>query len=48
MNGAGAGGRLVTRRVGQGMARRLVSGRSQLGSRDQRRWDLRSAFGMNG
>lgn len=40
MNGAGAGGRLVAnRRGGSG---------SQLGNRDQRRYDLRKAFAVRG
>lgn len=39
MNGAGAGGRLVARRGG-------TAGTSQLGSRDQRRYDLRLAYGV--
>lgn len=38
MNGAGAGGRLVANRRG--------TGGSQLGSRDQRRYDLRLAYGV--
>lgn len=40
MNGAGAGGRLVARRTAAG----VIEGRSQLGSREQRRADLRAAF----
>lgn len=40
MNGAGAGGRLVARRGG--------AGTTQLGNRDQRRYDLRVAFGVRG
>lgn len=40
MNGAGVGGRLVARRTPSG----VVAGRSQLGSREQRRQDLRMAF----
>lgn len=38
MNGAGAGGRLVSNRRGTASA-------TQLGNRDQRRYDLRVAFG---
>lgn len=46
MNGAGAGGRLVARR---NKATGLVTaGRTQLGSREQRRADLRAAFGAGG
>lgn len=41
MNGAGAGGRLVARRGGE-------AGTTQLGNRDQRRYDLRVAFGVRG
>lgn len=41
MNGAGAGGRLVARRGG-------TAGTSQLGNREQRRADLRSAFYVKG
>ena len=37
MNGAGAGDRLVARRGGE-------AGTTQLGNRDQRRYDLRVAF----
>lgn len=48
MNGAGAGGRLVTRRVTTPRGVRAQVGRSQLGNREQRRYDLRAAFGMNG
>lgn len=40
MNGAGAGGRLVARRTANG----VIAGRSQAGSREQRRADLRAAF----
>lgn len=40
MNGAGSGGRLVARRTPAG----VQAGRSQLGSREQRRADLRAAF----
>lgn len=43
MNGAGAGGRLVARRRNG----RTVAGQSQLGSRNQRYRDLRSAFGLS-
>lgn len=41
MNGAGAGDRLVARRGGE-------AGTTQLGNRDQRRYDLRVAFGVRG
>ena len=41
MNGAGAGGRLVARRGGE-------AGTSQLGNREQRRYDLRVSFGVRG
>lgn len=44
MNGAGAGGRLVARRTSAG----VVAGRSQLGSREMRRQDLRNAFRVAG
>lgn len=44
MNGAGYGGRLVARRV-NGYAQ---AGVTQLGSREQRRADLRAAFGAGG
>ena len=44
MNGAGAGGRLVARRTAEG----VIKGRSQLGSREQRRQDLRMAFRVAG
>ena len=44
MNGAGLGGRLVGRRRDGG----IVAGSSQLGNREQRRADLRSAFGAGG
>jgi len=48
MNGAGVGGRLVAKRVkvnGTNVAR---AGRSGLGNREQRREDLRAAFGVKG
>lgn len=41
MNGAGAGGRLVARRDSNG---NVMAGRSQLGSRSQRAYDIRAAF----
>lgn len=41
MNGAGAGGRLVANRRGTASA-------TQLGNRDQRRYDLRVAYGVRG
>lgn len=44
MNGAGTGGRLVARRTAAG----VIEGRSQLGSREQRRQDLRMAFRVAG
>lgn len=48
MNGAGAGGRLVTRRAKTaGGATRTVAGRTQLGSRNQRYRDLRTSFGLS-
>ena len=40
MNGAGAGGRLVTKRTPNG----VVKGQSQLGNRSQRAYDLRATF----
>lgn len=46
MNGAGAGGRLVAKRV-KGTKNTVLAkdyGRSQLGNREQRRADLRTAF----
>lgn len=46
MNGAGAGGRLVTRR--NRTTGRAQAGRSQLGSRRQRYSDLRVALGLSG
>ena len=46
MNGAGAGGRFVAKR---NRATGLVTaGGTQLGSREQRRADLRAAFGAGG
>ena len=49
MNGAGAGGRLVARRVKdtQGRTVGAIAGQTQLGNRDQRRNDLRVAFGLS-
>lgn len=48
MNGAGAGGRLVTRRVKtEGGGIRTKAGKSQLGSRNQRYRDLRASFGLS-
>ncbi len=41
MNGAGAGGRLVAKRTKTG----VKAGKSQLGSREQKRNDLRVALG---
>lgn len=41
MNGAGAGGRLVANR-------RATASATQLGNRDQRRYDLRVAYGVRG
>lgn len=46
MNGAGRGGRLVARR--DSTTGRVLAGRTQLGNREQRRNDLRAAFGANG
>ncbi|MBD5357368.1 MAG: hypothetical protein HDR88_10250 [Bacteroides sp.] len=49
MNGAGAGGRLVARREsGTNNVPTSNYGRSQLGSREQRRQDLRMAFRVAG
>ena len=42
MNGAGAGGRLVANR------NRNSRSATQLGNREQRRADLRAAFGVKG
>ena len=48
MNGAGIGGRLVTRRVkAEGGGTKTVAGKSQLGSRNQRYRDLRVSFGLS-
>lgn len=48
MNGAGAGGRLVTKRAKTaGGVTKTVVGKTQLGSRNQRYRDLRSAFGLS-
>ena len=48
MNGAGAGGRLVTRRVKtEGGGTKTVAGKSQLGSRNQRYRDIRVSFGLS-
>lgn len=44
MNGAGSGGRLVARRDKK--TGKVAGGKSQLGNRDQRRRDLRAAFGL--
>ena len=46
MNGAGEGGRLVSRRDKR-TGRAESTGRSQLGNREQRRRDLRAAFGVD-
>lgn len=46
MNGAGAGGRLVTRR--NRATGRAEAGSSMLGSRRQRYSDVRSSLGMSG
>ncbi len=45
MNGAGAGGRLVTKRDGK--TGRTEAGRSQLGNRNQRYRDIRASFGLS-
>lgn len=50
MNGAGAGGRFVGRRVRgtqNTMRREDIGRRSQLGNREQKRYDLRVAFGAS-
>lgn len=47
MNGAGAGGRLVTKRAKTAGVTKTVVGKTQLGSRNQRYRDLRSAFGLS-
>ena len=44
MNGAGVGGRLVTRRGGTG---RAEAGSSMLGSRRQRYGDIRRSLGLS-
>ncbi len=41
MNGAGSGGRLVARRNKDG---NIAAGRSQLGNRSQRAYDVKAAF----
>ncbi len=50
MNGAGSGGRLVTRRTknAEGKAVGTQAGKSQLGNRRQRYSDIRVAFGLSG
>lgn len=51
MNGAGAGGRLVTRRVknSDGKVVGTQAGKSQIGNRSQRAYDIKKAFsGMLG
>lgn len=49
MNGAGQGGRLVARRIfnSRAIGGPTADGTSQLGNREQRRNDLRVAFGAN-
>lgn len=48
MNGAGVGARLVAKREkAEGGGTKVVAGKSQLGSRNQRYRDLRRAFGLS-
>lgn len=50
MNGAGMGGRFVAQRATNrvGVTTNRGNARVQLGSREQRRADIRSAFGVKG
>lgn len=48
MNGAGAGGRLVAKREKtEGGGTKVVAGKTQLGSRNQRYRDLRVSLGLS-